>query len=428
MRALARRSGTRDVLPAARTLVVGAARESHEVEAHRAAGLAVGPREDALAVRGALSTGPAANAPVERSAAPRAVYETLRGPGRPLDLPTRALMERRFGHDFGSVRVHDGPRAAASAAEIRAGAYTLGDDIVFGASRYAPGTRAGARRIAHELAHVVQQSASPEPRVVQRDDDDNSRDAPNAASWSDPSCPDDFCKPHESEMNANVRRTKYWPPLKSAIGLVVSRRVVPLWDDWASGGDSTVRDLTKDFGPDFTASPTTATTTRFLVDSIRAELVAHPPSLTAGIAVLDVPTLVPTAVAAIDVPKGLHEMNFAGISDIPGNIAGGIGKDQAATPVGKRPSAQDDERIARGKVVVSDLGSELLVSPFVSFTVNDTIDLCPGNCGAQREQTATVPMSRWEATGISGDVPYTVDFSGAWLEMLPFTIAKPTPP
>jgi hypothetical protein len=40
----------------------------------------------------------------------------------------------------------------------RASAYTVGKDIVFGAGHYAPSTSAGKRLLAHELAHVVQQS------------------------------------------------------------------------------------------------------------------------------------------------------------------------------------------------------------------------------------------------------------------------------
>jgi hypothetical protein len=43
--------------------------------------------------------------------------------------------------------------------------------------------------------------------------------------------------------------------------------------------------------------------------------------------------------------------------------------------------------------------------------VKDTVDLCPGNCGSDAEQVATVPISWFEATGISGDVPFWVEFS-----------------
>jgi hypothetical protein len=43
---------------------------------------------------------------------PPIVHEVLRSPGRPLDRAARSLMEARFGHDFGNVRVHADARAA----------------------------------------------------------------------------------------------------------------------------------------------------------------------------------------------------------------------------------------------------------------------------------------------------------------------------
>jgi hypothetical protein len=51
--------------------------------------------------------------------------------------------------------------AEQSARHVDAHAYTVGNDIVFGAGRFAPGTHEGRRLIAHELTHVVQQGASP---------------------------------------------------------------------------------------------------------------------------------------------------------------------------------------------------------------------------------------------------------------------------
>jgi outer membrane protein OmpA-like peptidoglycan-associated protein len=67
-------------------------------------------------------------------------------------------MEPRFGHDFSQVRVHADARAADSARALNALAYTVGQDTVFGAGRYAPGTAEGRRLLAHELAHVLQQA------------------------------------------------------------------------------------------------------------------------------------------------------------------------------------------------------------------------------------------------------------------------------
>lgn len=90
---------------------------------------------------------------------PSSVHDTLnsRG-GQPLDTPTRAFMEPRFGHDFSQVRVHTDERAAESARAMNSLAYTVGRDVVFGQGQYAPTTTIGQRLLAHELTHVVQQT------------------------------------------------------------------------------------------------------------------------------------------------------------------------------------------------------------------------------------------------------------------------------
>ena len=77
-------------------------------------------------------------------------------------------MEQRFGYDFSHVRVHTGATAQRTALRMGANAYTVGQQIVFGAGRYAPGTQGGRYLIAHELTHVVQQRTG-SGSVVQRD-------------------------------------------------------------------------------------------------------------------------------------------------------------------------------------------------------------------------------------------------------------------
>src|SRR6266404_1951570 len=80
------------------------------------------------------------------------------GSGQPLPESKRTFFEPRFGHDLSNVRVHVVSRAAESAQSVKARAYTLGRNIVFGAGEYAPGTTAGRLLLAHELTHVAQQS------------------------------------------------------------------------------------------------------------------------------------------------------------------------------------------------------------------------------------------------------------------------------
>jgi hypothetical protein len=103
------------------------------------------------------------------------------GAGAPLAADVRAFFEPRFDREFGDVRIHTGARAAASAHSLNAAAYARGRDVVFGDGQYAPGTGAGRRLLAHELAHVVQQSDDPEARQRihrQPEDEEELPDAP----------------------------------------------------------------------------------------------------------------------------------------------------------------------------------------------------------------------------------------------------------
>lgn len=79
-----------------------------------------------------------------------------RSAGSPLDGKHRASMEAFFAHDLRNVRVHADAAAAASAGALWANAFTVGNHVVFGEGRYEPGSSAGRRLLAHELAHVVQ--------------------------------------------------------------------------------------------------------------------------------------------------------------------------------------------------------------------------------------------------------------------------------
>jgi hypothetical protein len=91
-----------------------------------------------------------------RAAGP--VESAIHGPGEALPDETRAHFESRMGHDFARVRVH---RDAAAAKAVGAHAFTVGNDIVFGAGKYQPATPEGRVLLGHELTHVVQQSAAP---------------------------------------------------------------------------------------------------------------------------------------------------------------------------------------------------------------------------------------------------------------------------
>jgi hypothetical protein len=89
------------------------------------------------------------------------VHDVVGGAGKPLDEGTRSTMESAFGTSFEDVRVHTDDAASKSAESVGANAYTVGSDMVFKAGHFDPGTQAGQKTIAHELAHVVQQSEGP---------------------------------------------------------------------------------------------------------------------------------------------------------------------------------------------------------------------------------------------------------------------------
>lgn len=80
------------------------------------------------------------------------------GSGPPLDPAARAFFEPRFRHNFSRVRVHTDAKSAESARAVNALAYTVGWDVVFGGGQYSPQGGSGRHLLAHELAHVVQQT------------------------------------------------------------------------------------------------------------------------------------------------------------------------------------------------------------------------------------------------------------------------------
>src|SRR5215208_3080694 len=102
----------------------------------------------------------------ESSAVLPAVHDALQSTGQPLDPDTRAVMERRFGHDFGRVQVHADSQAAEAARQLDSLAFTSGQDIFFGAEAYQPDTPPGRRLLAHELAHTIQQRAAQSSGII----------------------------------------------------------------------------------------------------------------------------------------------------------------------------------------------------------------------------------------------------------------------
>jgi hypothetical protein len=88
-----------------------------------------------------------------------------------------------YGQPLGDVRVHNDDHAAALSRAVSARAFTVGNDIFFGAGQYQPDSSGGRELLAHELAHVVQQRGAPNtgPLIVSQPGDTLEREAEAAA-------------------------------------------------------------------------------------------------------------------------------------------------------------------------------------------------------------------------------------------------------
>ncbi len=86
---------------------------------------------------------------------------SARHSGKALPEVRRRSMESAFGADFGAVKVHSGPEAHALNDRVGALAFTLGRDIFLGRSAPDMTSPASDGLLAHELAHTIQQGASP---------------------------------------------------------------------------------------------------------------------------------------------------------------------------------------------------------------------------------------------------------------------------
>ena len=104
--------------------------------------------------------------------------------GMPLPQAARAYFEPRFGTDFSGVRVHADAESADTADELQGRAYTIGEHIGFADGEYAPSSVRGRSLIAHELAHVVQQSEGRAPAAPQCKEVPQDKDIGGKQDWT----------------------------------------------------------------------------------------------------------------------------------------------------------------------------------------------------------------------------------------------------
>ena len=320
------------------------------------------------------------------TAAPAGFHAAMAAAGRPLESGTRRFMESRFGHDFGSVRVHTDAAASRMNEALGARAFAYGSDIYFDSGEYRTHSGEGRRLLAHELTHVIQQQGGGARRKIQRD-------------CSDPT----FCTPYATAAeiaDAKAYLLDYFVP---ALDAYFGSDVGGLWRRFLSRkpGDSLTRTTFNTEGnsiyDSFSDNNYIHDETDHVLDLIAARLDRGYGNVTQPITNFLSP-------AEMDL-----DTNFANPFTIPGNIAGGIGSSDAG---------MDSRKITWGQVSfdVTSLpigGNIVNIEVILGFEVKDAIDFCPGDCGAILEQTlATIKMSRLEASGEAYDVPFVVRFTG----------------
>ncbi len=103
------------------------------------------------------------------SLAPSIVRRVLARQAHPLEPAIRARLEAGFEQELDDVRIHFDEDAARSARALRANAFAVGNHIIFGRGQFAPGTDQGRRLLAHEVAHVQEQTSMGGRALIQRD-------------------------------------------------------------------------------------------------------------------------------------------------------------------------------------------------------------------------------------------------------------------
>lgn len=158
----------------------------------------------------------------------------LSGKGRSLTPDEKSFFEPRFGYDFSGVQLHTDTEANQSAKDINALAYTHGNHIVFGSNQYQPRTQDGNRLMAHELTHVVQQSAGAQIPLQRKPGDKDTR--PEYQKEAD-----------ELLTNANKRTVKTGSSSKSDDDLPVIKKYEAFVEAVVKNDKAAIPALLKDF-------------------------------------------------------------------------------------------------------------------------------------------------------------------------------------
>lgn len=92
-----------------------------------------------------------------------------KGGGEPLPADFKSKMEGHTGTDLSGVRLHTDSNAAGMATDIKAEAFTHGQDIYGPKEKLDPGNSDSEHTLAHEVGHTLQQSRGTANGLIQRD-------------------------------------------------------------------------------------------------------------------------------------------------------------------------------------------------------------------------------------------------------------------
>jgi Domain of unknown function (DUF4157) len=112
----------------------------------------------------------------------QSTIDSTRGGGTALDTGVAERLSGSLG-DLSDVRVHTDDTADKLNRSVSARAFATGSDVYFASGEYSPGSAAGDKLIAHELAHVVQQrgASASGPLTVSQPGDAMEREADSVA-------------------------------------------------------------------------------------------------------------------------------------------------------------------------------------------------------------------------------------------------------
>jgi hypothetical protein len=97
--------------------------------------------------------------------------------------------------------------------------------------------------------------------------------------------------------------------------------------------------------------------------------------------------------------------------DIPGMLAGGIGKNGKGSDWFGDDRRQITGDVFAKRIVRDGKTTGIRLRSAFEFTVKDTVDFCPGNLSTGAERSITTVMGLLEANGFAHDVGFTVTFS-----------------